>query len=139
MHRQRAGQKPEPAHRGWRTAGARHAALEPAHGPGTQSRQHSTAAPRGEQQAVEFVCAPEREHVAHRAAADVHHVLLEHDLLERLARVAQAKQRQVLGHAGAIAVTGEKGVDLRGLIARGGRQEEDARALGGGQLEHEVI
>ncbi len=64
--------------------------------------------------------APDREQVAHRAAADVEEVLGEDDLLQGTAQLVQAKQREVLGDAVAVGEAGVEGGDLRGRVAGGG-------------------
>ena len=75
------------------------------------------------------MCAPDREQVAHRAAAGVDDVLFENDLLQRALGLVQAEQREVFGHAQAVGESRVEGVDLPGRIARGGRQEEDPGLL----------
>jgi hypothetical protein len=121
-----------------RPAGARHPAGEPAHRPGRQPGEHDPAPPRLRQQPVQLVRAPDREQVAHRAAADVDDILLEHDVRERTGRAVTAEERQV-GRRGSAGEAGVEGRDLRGRVAGGGGQEQDARFGPVDERQHEVV
>ena len=69
---------------GLRRAAARaDAALEPAHRAGADPCQHHARFPRRPHRLVDPVLAPDREHVAHRSAADVDRVLRE-QVLDRI-------------------------------------------------------
>jgi hypothetical protein len=73
------------------------------------------------------VRAPDRQQVAHRAAADIQDVLLAEQLVKWLAQLAQPEQRQVLGDARAPGEARFEGVDLGSRVAGGGSQEQDPR------------
>ena len=84
---------------------------------------------------------PDGQQIAHRSSPYVDDVLLKHRLLKGALQVAQMKQRQVFRDAAATGKARLKGVDLSVGIARGCRQEEDARDrdVRGGQAQHEVV
>ena len=75
------GSQPEAGGRlGGRAERLGHAALEPAHRAGAQAGQHGPRLPGVVQAGVQAVRAPDRQQVAHRAAADVDQVLVGDDL-----------------------------------------------------------
>ena len=136
---QRALEQPQAFDRSGPAARAGHAALEPAHRTGAQPCEHRAAPPCLEQQAVESVRPPYRKQVAHRPSAHVDDVLCEDGLAQGAPGVPEAEQREMFGDANAVGKACPEGVDLRVRVARGRRQEEDARLLGARETEDEVV
>jgi hypothetical protein len=136
---ERARQQPEAGDRLGRAARARHAALEPAHRARAQPGEDGPALPRLGQDLVEPVRAPDRKQVAHRAAAAVDDVGLEHDVVQRPPAAVQAEQRQLVREAGALAEAHPERRDLGGGVARRRRQEQDSRLARLREREHEVV
>ena len=95
--------------------------------------------PGGAHRLVDPVLAPDREHVAHRAAADVERVLLE-DMRDGVDAVApEVEQREDRRLARPVAEPLVEAGDLITRVAAGRRQEADARHLLAGQRQHEPI
>ena len=93
MNRERARQQRETLDRFGRPTRARDAGGKPTHRSRAQADEHYAALPCAHEHLVEFVRAPDRDQIAHRAAPHVHDVLLEHELRQRTTQIAEAKQR----------------------------------------------
>jgi hypothetical protein len=115
---------------------------EPAERAGGGAAQHDAFAPRLAQHAVESVRAPGPEHAHDVATADIDQILREQVrgevVLDAARPLIAAEQRDVAG----VAAGREAPVEAHDVvvgIARGGRQEAHARALGSGEGEHVVV
>src|SRR5215212_8553208 len=108
---------------------------EPAHRARREPAQHHSAPPSLGQDPVELVLAPDREHVAQRAAADVEDVLGQQVLAQVEIAAVQAEELERLGAARQRVEGGVEADDLLLRVAARGRQEADARLRLVGEAE----
>ena len=109
---------------------------EPADGSGAESAEDDTSLPGAPKHGIEFADAPDGEHVASVAAADVNDIALGYEGCQVTRRV---KERKV---AGAARQRGEGGVETGDVIRRiaaGSGQETDGWVGGPGVLKNVTV
>jgi len=116
--------------------------LEPAQRAGRGSAQDDAAPPRFTQDRVQAVCAPGAEHAEHVAAAHVDQILAQQMcgevVLDAIGALVAPEQRQVASFTGGREAPVEAHHVVVG-VARGGRQEADARPCCPGERQHVVV